>query len=147
MHDPEFFESEYDNQPALELNYDVMTVPNLISLDHLSSIRSVRCEPSALEVRIVYLDLTCAYTKRQYYPAWDITLCGWFCRLSNFLELQIELYDSEQAVDWQDKLVVGGLKWECIINPEEDTFQAFYRLVHDVIRIDAKRVRLVTEEK
>jgi hypothetical protein len=108
VHDPEFFEAEYENQPALELNYNVMTVPNLVSLDHLSSISSVRCEPSALE---------------------------------------IEFYGSEQAIDWQDKLVVGGLKWECIIDAEEETYQAFYRLVHEVIRLDEKRVRLVTEEK
>lgn len=67
--------------------------------------------------------------------------------VSNILELQIELYDSEQAVDWQDKLVVGGLKWECIIDPEEETFQAFYRLVHEVILLDKNTVRLVTEEK
>lgn len=52
MHDPELYESEYDNQPALELNYDVMTVPNLISLDYLTSIRTVTCEPSALEACI-----------------------------------------------------------------------------------------------
>jgi hypothetical protein len=55
VHDPEFFEAEYENQPALELNYNVMTVPNLVSLDHLSSISSVRCEPSALEVRLYYI--------------------------------------------------------------------------------------------
>jgi len=52
VHDPELYESEYDNQPALELNYDVMTVPNLISLDYLTSIRTVTCEPSALEACI-----------------------------------------------------------------------------------------------
>ncbi|MBP5977844.1 hypothetical protein HW132_35395 [Brasilonema sp. CT11] len=57
------------------------------------------------------------------------------------------LYDSNSAIDWQDKLVVGGLKWECQTNPEEEDFQVFYRLVHEVIRLDDKRVRLVTEEK
>lgn len=64
-----------------------------------------------------------------------------------FCFMQIEFHDAEQTMDWQDKLVVGGLKWKCIIDPEEETFQAFYRLVHEVIRLDEKRVRLVTEER